>query len=745
MSEQSIKKDLRIEIFSSKEAVKPVKLHVYELHSNKIENTFQIIRGACWKIKNYYKCGAFEDGRFIYTTEKIEENNSRFDFELAYMGEQRLEVLENRNVYEKLIKYLIEQKLRTVSIWEKYRKYSCGNEITSKWILTTGGFSILTSKNKELYLQRKYDFKVKIKDDGKAYLDINTKATFESKSTIYDEIQRGNDPVGMEVKNTWGWNKQTGILEEVCDYTVVDPLEFGSSLKKYYEDKKEGYRVANLPDDTKVVKVNLGEGKSYQYYPQALKPVLTREIIGSRDPDFSMQVEKFVKRNMAARMELDKDFIKDIGKLETIGNLEFEDQTCPVEELGFHKGKLELPDLLCENQKVIKAGKDMSVFRYGFYKKPEKAIKIGYIYPEGKYEYVKAVANAIYLFAQKGIFQGEKDRYTKEKLLDIQVGAMIKEEYRLGDMTDYKRAAMKLKKIEGIDMVIAVVPDGKDSDNPYNPFKKVWAEANIPSQMIRMRTAELFFRGKAAGNATKFYLHNIVLGILGKTGGIPWILKEMPGDVDCFVGMDVGTTEKSIHYPACSVVFDKYGKLLGYYKPKQAQRGEKIKTEILQDIFDRVLLAYEEDHGEYPKHIVIHRDGFSNENDEWYEQYFKPKGIEYTIVEIRKNIGKKLLMLEDKTVKNPGKGYCIYNGRKAYLVTTEIDEKKGSPNPLLIEKKCGNISMAKILYQIFYLAQLHVGSTKKMRLPITTGYADKICKNKDFVPEGEMDHKLFFL
>ena len=28
---------------------------------------------------------------------------------------------------------------------------------------------------------------------------------------------------------------------------------------------------------------------------------------------------------------------------------------------------------------------------------------------------------------------------------------------------------------------------------------------------------------------------------------------------------------------------------------------------------------------------------------------------------------------------------------------------------------------------------------------ITTGYADKICKNREFVPEGKMDDRLFFL
>lgn len=148
---------------------------------------------------------------------------------------------------------------------------------------------------------------------------------------------------------------------------------------------------------------------------------------------------------------------------------------------------------------------------------------------------------------------------------------MIKEEYELGDLTDYKRAANRLQKVKEIDIVIALIPDGIDEDGPYNPFKTIWAKANIPSQMISMKTAELFARGKAEGDKSKYYLHNIILGILGKTGGIPWIVKDMPGNVDCFVGLDVATVAKGIHYPACSVVFDKHGRLLGFYKPTTPQ------------------------------------------------------------------------------------------------------------------------------------------------------------------------------
>lgn len=739
-------RDLRMEAFASTCTVKPVKLHVYELHTQKIDNAFSIIRGAAWKIRNYTGSGVFEDGKYIYSIEQITKEIPNVDFSLEYVGERELPVAENKKIYGELIKYFITEQLKGIQIFDKYRKYSCKSEITSKWILSNGEYRTYSSKNKEISLERKFDLWVTISDDGIAYLQINTGSVFSSNLTVYDYLSRRVNPVGMEVKNDWSNNRQSGVLTEICDYHVTDKVGFADSLKAYYIEKGEGYRVEGLPDDAPVVMVELQQGKKYPYYPQALKPILTREKVGEIDSSFSLMLEQYVKRDMSDRLKLDQELIHDIGTIADLGGLCFSDEPCTVEKLGYKKGTVQPPMLVCGQNKTVECGKEIRVFSHGFYRKPNRKLKIGYIYPRSSEEKMGAVVNSILEFAVKGKFHGEDDKYILSGLLDIQYAPMIKEEYEIGDITDYKRAALKLQKVEGIDIVIALVPDGMDDDDgPYNPFKTIWAKANIPSQMISMKTASLFLNEAKDRNTSKYYLHNIVLGILGKTGGIPWIVKNMPGNVDCFVGLDVATVARGIHYPACSVVFDKYGKLLGFYKPTTPQQGEKITKKILQDIFDQVIFSYEEEYGDAPKHVVIHRDGFSNEDDSWYEQYFGAKDIEYSIIEVRKNNHTKLMLLEDNVVMNPTMGYCIYNNDKGYLVTTDLGNKKGSPNPLLIEKKCGNLSMPNILTQILYLSQLHVGSTHKLRLPITTGYADKICKNKDYVPEGKMDDRLFFL
>lgn len=56
-----MEKDLKMEVFASVDTVKPVEFHVYELHVQKIGNTYSIIRGAAWKLRNWNQAGVFED------------------------------------------------------------------------------------------------------------------------------------------------------------------------------------------------------------------------------------------------------------------------------------------------------------------------------------------------------------------------------------------------------------------------------------------------------------------------------------------------------------------------------------------------------------------------------------------------------------------------------------------------------------------------------------------------------------
>lgn len=555
--------DLKLEVYASDRNVPMVEFHTYSLKTTNIdESPIKVIRGACKKLANYNKAnGIFENGKKIYSVDEIANIPKDADFTIVYEGKQLLDFQgNNKRVYEGYIAQLIKKQLAKVMIYDKYQKYSTRYDISSSWFMSANGnWGACKSEDKIFQLERSYSIKVDIDDEGKAYLWINTGSNFRTRYNVMDLIDKGEAVLGLEVKNEWGSFKQTGTIVEVSNKTVSETIEFGSSLKDYYIERGEEYRVKDIADDTPVIMVQAKGGKIISYYPQALRPIITRERIGNLAPEFSVKIENLVKREMRARLTTDQDFIHDIGSIEELGGLLFMDTCCEPEALSFNKKNIALPRLTCGDGRTIACGEEFKIFGHGFYQKSKANLKLGFVYPRGKWELLSQVVNDIYYFAVKGEYHKERDTYTKENLLDIQTGSMFKQEYDIGDITDYKRAARAIQKEGPVDIVIALVPDSADDENPYDPFKKTWAELNIPSQMITMKTARKFVEDAKRGpkaTGSKWYLQNIVLGILGKTGGIPWVVKEMPGDVDCFVGLDVATINKGIHVPACSVVFD---------------------------------------------------------------------------------------------------------------------------------------------------------------------------------------------
>ena len=91
--------------------------------------------------------------------------------------------------------------------------------------MTNQGFETFSSGNREISLERKYNFWVTIMDDEKAYLRIDTSSLFSSNQTVADYLEKGLNLIGQEVKNDWAKNNQTGILTEICDLTVTDKLD----------------------------------------------------------------------------------------------------------------------------------------------------------------------------------------------------------------------------------------------------------------------------------------------------------------------------------------------------------------------------------------------------------------------------------------------------------------------------------------------------------------------------------------
>ncbi|WP_045143632.1 Piwi domain-containing protein [Clostridium butyricum] len=746
--------NLTFEAFEGIGQLNELNFYKYRLiGKGQIDNVHQAIWSVKYKLQanNFFK-PVFVKGEILYSLDELKVIPEFENVEVILDGNIILSISENTDIYKDVIVFYINNALKNIKDITNYRKYITKNtdEIICKSILTTNLKYQYMKSEKGFKLQRKFKISPVVFRNGKVILYLNCSSDFSTDKSIYEMLNDGLGVVGLQVKNKWTNANGNIFIEKVLDNTISDPGtsgKLGQSLIDYYINGNQKYRVEKFTDEDKNAKVIQAKikNKTYNYIPQALTPVITREYLSHTDKKFSKQIENVIKMDMNYRYQTLKSFVEDIGVIKELNNLHFKNQYYTnFDFMGFESGVLEEPVLMGANGKI----KDKKqIFINGFFKNPKENVKFGVLYPEGCMENAQSIARSILDFATAGKYNKQENKYISKNLMNIgfKPSECIFESYKLGDITEYKATARKLKEHEKVGFVIAVIPDMNELEveNPYNPFKKVWAKLNIPSQMITLKTTEKF--KNIVDKSGLYYLHNIALNILGKIGGIPWIIKDMPGNIDCFIGLDVGTREKGIHFPACSVLFDKYGKLINYYKPTIPQSGEKIAETILQEIFDNVLISYKEENGEYPKNIVIHRDGFSRENIDWYKEYFDKKGIKFNIIEVKKNIPVKIAKVVGSNICNPIKGSYVLKNDKAFIVTTDIKDGVASPNPLKIEKTYGDVEMKSILEQIYSLSQIHVGSTKSLRLPITTGYADKICKAIEYIPQGVVDNRLFFL
>lgn len=730
---------IKLEVFEADKPIEPVLFYVYKLvPTEQCQNIQKLMRSAAGIISNRCKVPAFTDDRRIFTISKLENLEIDNSFRLSFESEENLDIQSNQRIYSCLAEYYIKERLRQIKVQAKYIKYKVGNDVTTPWIFELN--AVLSSDDKQFRLRRKFDFSVKISNDNKLQLWLNIRSEFETQKTIYDYYNEHKSIEGIKITNDWG-RGETGIILSIGPETVVDELPNFKPLKQYMIDSKQEYRIKSCPDNTPVVHVRLHNKIELCYYPQALKPVVTLEHISIENPSFSKQIEKYTKLDMKSRQSLATQFLSDIGIIESLNNIKFLPTYINAEEIGYKEQIFNCPTIICGNGHKLNYNKQSMVFANGFYKQPVNPVKFAYFYPKGKKELMQSFAIAMTDFLKKGKLFGDTKFLIKDLMLS-EVKAEWHQEYELGDSLNYKKLVRSLSDERKFDIAIVLVPTEEDESNPYSTFKTAWAEKNIPSQMISIKTAEMF--EKKDKNAV-WYMQNIALGIFSKAGGIPWIVEDVPGSIDCFVGIDVATLDKGIHYPTCATVFDKNGRPISFYKPKKAQKGEKINEYILEEIFDEVILGYEEATGEKLKNLVIHGDGFSNEDAEWYRNYFSKNQINYSVIEVKKYVASKLLCDDNGMISNPNCGDALINETEAFIVTTDIKDGRASPQPLHIKKQVGNLSMETVVQQILALSCMHFGATKKSRLPVTTFYADKICKNIDYVPEGKFGNRLFFL
>ena len=606
-----------------------------------------------------------------------------------------------------------------------------------------------------IFYERQYRFKVKVNGCGKALLLISYNGLLRSENNIYEWLKKGEDVNGMLVQYDWVKIGGIGRIQRVLQTTIneIGGLNYMGqpiSLIDYYKERGQSYFIEHFTseDEAACIVEATFKDKTYEFIPHALTPIITRETLAKMDPDFSKRLTPYMKQTMAGRFKVLQHFVCTLQQNNLKLPVIFETSHYVEDLEAYHLKQGCLPGVLLKGEKENKnsnrkpAFEKQRIFREGFYKQNKEPTHLVIFYPKEKYEQTFSFARVLEDFATRGIWQEKRYDPIGLKLLK-----------NLRPLSTWQFCAYEEKLLSQMKPTIEgwiqkaqfmLVITCEAESGVYEFFKRLGAQYKTPSQMLTLSTVKQILEQNVAGYMS---MKNLILGMLVKLGGIPWLAEKMPGRVSCFIGLDVALQASGVHYAACSTLFNEKGEVLAYYRPKALQPGEKINAEVLAELFDKIIHKYKVQYGHYPEHIVIHRDGFANEQIEWYEAYFKRYGITFDLIEIRKNCRMKIAEIGKLAYHNPEKGTYIRENEKAYLVTTQIDERKGlgTPSVLMIEKIYGETDFMILLEQVYILSEIHVGAFQNTRLPITTGYADSMCKAIHYIPEGKVDNKLYFI
>lgn len=278
-------------------------------------------------------------------------------------------------------------------------------------------------------------------------------------------------------------------------------------------------------------------------------------------------------------------------------------------------------------------------------------------------------------------------------------------------------------------ILVAFFPDDyadeDDDETAYHHFKSLTIGRGIPSQVIEGSTLE---NEKSLASSA----NNIVLGILGKTGNIPYVLAEPLDFVDVVVGIDIAREKKkrlsgSLNATAIARIYLSNGEFMQYVIHDAPLEGETIPTSVLQALFPK---------NEFTgKRVVIHRDGyFRGDEKKALLDWAAKIGATFYLVEVIKTGSPRIYGLGSKMVQGKQESYAIqpqkgsafvFSPTEAILVSSLPPFKNATPQPLRIRTE-SPFPIEQAIASVLAMTNLHYGSVRSPRLPVTIHYSDKI-------------------
>ena len=543
----------------------------------------------------------------------------------------------------------------------------------------------------------------------------NARCVYERTDSCWEQLNEGARLTGG-AKLNYRYQSGTCVFRDAPDRTISDPMdESGKTLIEWYEEdslNKPGLRpfLSQLRSnpDMPVFEVDhdfYNQGKSTKRFSVAVLLLSQTITIDDIPEEFRRQFMKNSHINMAERMSRCMRFLS--GLSPEASNVVIHEpvstQMAGLSSLTVSEPNLEFGD------GTVKLNWDSktnfgSLLRHGPYKLPSGEKRIGLIPFENSGPEFLEFANDVAHFLRK-----MRCLVSTEALEPW----LLDERNRAGEY-------ILLDQYGNSDCDALLVQLKEHSEQHHKAWKRALTHSSTPSQMVATSTFSTY--------GAQF---NVALGLLSKLGGLPFGLAKSYTGVQAWIGMDTWREGRK-NVAAASVACDAEGLLIGYPNPivtAGERTDDKTFLEQLRNTVEGVQYRYRQIGENPPTKFGLIRDGRFFESISIVEQVEKEYGVEFVVCDIQK-FGAPKLAMNMGNFESAESGTILWNDNRGYIQTTKqrSGANTGTPNLVSVGLRKGQIQVEDLLKDLFWLTNIHAGSTQQPGYPIPQYYAHKIAE-----------------
>jgi len=287
---------------------------------------------------------------------------------------------------------------------------------------------------------------------------------------------------------------------------------------------------------------------------------------------------------------------------------------------------------------------------------------------------------------------------------------------------------------------VAIYVSPVSRDDAYNPnhnlyfkLKEVLLNWSITSQVI--------YKDRPADDKFKFHLANIATAILGKIGGIPWLLNSTHTNSDLIIGVGAFRSEQvGARYVGSAFCFGNDG----LFRNFDCYRDNDLEH-LVADIRKAIGYFVVQNQEQYPKRLIIHYYKTMSEREaKPITDMLNTLGfnIPIYVVTINKTETSDIVMFdENQTGLMPLSGtilkirhnqFLLYNNSRYYnnqncdmLFPIRVRLSKIEQNEV-VDMDMGEVKA--LLNQVYKFSRIYWKSVKQKNLPITIKYPEMVAE-----------------